>query len=108
MAKRVATGDGKTADNPKAVPGDNAPSETVALNVNKLRDAVKRVERLMEERADISADISDVSKELRSEGFDTKSLRRIKLDDVVRKEREAMDDLYKHALGMDGEPEGGE
>lgn len=108
MAKRIATGDGKTADNPRAAPGSN--SQTVA--VAKLRAALERVERLTEEKKAIADDIKDVYLELKSQGFDTAAMREIVKvramgEDALGKYREkrSMIDLYAEALGVNiGDP----
>lgn len=77
----------------------------------QLRSFVERVERLEEEKKSLTADIGEIYKEAKFMGFDTKIIREIvrlrKLDENERKEREAILDLYKVALGMlDGTPLG--
>ncbi len=71
---------------------------------NQIRSIVERIERLEADKAEIAADISDVYKEAKGNGFDVKALRAIirlrKQDAQERAEQEAILDLYKHALGM--------
>jgi uncharacterized protein (UPF0335 family) len=72
---------------------------------------IERIERLQEEKRGIADDIKDVYAEYKSRGFDTKAMREIiklrKLTPEERREREAMLDTYKAALGMlDGTPLG--
>ena len=72
---------------------------------------IELIERLEEEKKGITDDIKDVYSEYKGRGFDTKSMREIiklrKLTPEVRREREALLDTYKAALGMlDGTPLG--
>lgn len=61
---------------------------------------LERVERLEEEKAALSSDISDIWNEAKSKGFDTKALRKVyalrKLDADAR----AMIGLYADKLGL--------
>lgn len=78
-------------------------SETVAQD--RLRSFIERVERLLEEKATITADAREVYAEAKSAGFDTKVMRLIirlrALDPADREEQEALLDLYKQAVGLD-------
>lgn len=69
-----------------------------------LRSLVERIERLEEEKKALSTDIREIYLEARSHGFDAKIMREVirlrKLDAAERQERDAILDLYKHALGM--------
>jgi uncharacterized protein (UPF0335 family) len=69
-----------------------------------LRSFVERIERLETEKADLAADISEVYKEAKGNGFDTKALRKIiamrRKEDHVRAEEEALLATYMQALGM--------
>jgi len=85
-------------------------SETkTAIAQGQLRAFVERIERLEEEKAALTADLREVYAEAKSEGFDTKILRRVvrirKQDTVERQEEEAILDLYLHALGMHPDPD---
>jgi len=72
---------------------------------DELRHLVERIERLSEEKQGISDDISDVYKEAKSVGFDTKTIRSIvklrKMEKHVRQESEALLETYKAALDLD-------
>jgi uncharacterized protein (UPF0335 family) len=71
---------------------------------DQLKSIIERVERLEEDKRDISDDIKDVYSEAKGNGFDAKALRRIvalrKQDPDKRAEQEAILDTYMHALGM--------
>ena len=70
----------------------------------QLRSIIERIERMEEEKKTISDDISDVYKEAKGNGLDTKALRTIvrmrKQDANERAEQEAILDLYLNAMGM--------
>lgn len=71
---------------------------------DRLRWLIERVERLEEEKKDITDDIRDVWAEAKAVGYDTKigreivKLRRMKPDD--RAERDALLETYRIALGL--------
>lgn len=71
---------------------------------DQLRAVIERVERLEEEKKTISADIGDIYKEARGNGYDTKALKTIvrmrKQDAGERAEQESILDSYLLALGM--------
>lgn len=75
-------------------------TQTVAAG--QLRAFVERVERVESDIAELNACKSDIYKELRGEGFDVKTVRKIvatrKIDEPVREEQDAMFDLYWTAL----------
>lgn len=66
---------------------------------------IRRVERLEEEKAALSADIKEVYAEAKGTGFDTKIMRMVvrlrKLSKADLQEQEAMLDLYMTAVGSD-------
>lgn len=72
----------------------------------RLRSFIERIERLMEEKASIGADIREVFEEAKGVGFNTKIMRKMivlrKLDPCARQEEEQLIELYKRALGMEG------
>lgn len=72
----------------------------------KLKRVVENIERLEEEKKELSRQISDIFKEAKTFGFDTKALRRIislrKMDNDKRVELEQLTETYKEALGMLG------
>lgn len=77
----------------------------------RLRSFVERLERLQEEKAAITADISEVFKEAKGVGFDTTIIKAIlkerKADASKLAEYNALLDAYRAALGMlDGTPLG--
>lgn len=73
-------------------------------NNNQLKSIVERIEKLEEEKAAIAADVKDVLSEAKSNGFDTKIIKKIlalrKQDAAKRKEEQALLDVYMDALGM--------
>lgn len=75
-------------------------SDTVAAA--KLRAFIERVERIEADIADLNSDKSEVYKELRGEGYDVKTVRKIvakrKLDSFEREEQDALFELYWDAL----------
>lgn len=82
-----------------------------SVAADQLRLLIERIERLEEEKKAIADDIKDVYAEAKARGFDTKALREIvrlrKMTAEERREREAIVDTYRAALGMlDGTPLG--
>jgi len=71
---------------------------------DQLRSFIERIERLEEEKKTIAEDIRDVFGEAKSQGFDTKIMRKVlalrKKDDQERMEEELILDRYLIALGM--------
>ena len=71
---------------------------------DQLKSIVQRIERLEEEKKTIADDIKEVYAEAKSNGFDTKILRKVislrKKDVDERQEEEALLDVYLAALGM--------
>lgn len=78
-----------------------------AVPADQLKAYVERMERLNEEAKVIAEDKKEVMAEAKANGFDTGTIKSIiKLRAVPkheREEKEAMLDLYLHALGMAGE-----
>jgi len=70
----------------------------------KLKKFIENIERLGEERSAISEEVSEIYKEARTLGFDTKTMKRvIKLRKMELDERTEMQSLlgtYCEALGM--------
>lgn len=68
-----------------------------------LKSYVERVERLEEERTNLSDDIRDVLEEAKGNGFDTKAIRKIvrlrRQDKDKREQEEAILEVYLQALG---------
>jgi uncharacterized protein (UPF0335 family) len=78
-------------------------TETVGIAAAQLKPLIERIERLEEEKAGISKDISEVYAEAKSTGFEPKVMRRViqlrKLDRDDRQNQEALLDLYLSAVG---------
>ena len=77
---------------------------TGGVAIDQLKSIIARVEKLQEEKAAISADISDVFAEAKGSGFDVKAIRQIikirGMDASKVEEQESILDTYKRALGM--------
>jgi uncharacterized protein (UPF0335 family) len=73
---------------------------------DRLRSLVDRIERIEEEIKGLSDDKKDTFMEAKGEGFDVKILREVvrlrKQDKKERDEREALLDVYMHALETSG------
>ena len=78
--------------------------ETIQKVDNKLKSFIERLERLSEEKNNISFDIKEVFSEAKSMGYDAKIMRKIlalrKMDDDERLEQERLLKTYKNALGI--------
>ena len=76
---------------------------TMEVARDQLRSFIERIERLEEEKKTIAEDIRDVFGEAKSQGFDTKIMRKVlalrKKDDQERMEEELILDQYLIALG---------
>lgn len=74
------------------------------LPADRLLSYIERIEHLEEEKRSIQSDIKDVYAQIRSEGFDEKTIKAIvklrRMDASDRDTQEALLDLYKNALGM--------
>ncbi|PZO73667.1 MAG: DUF2312 domain-containing protein [Mesorhizobium amorphae] len=79
-------------------------NDVQAVAAGQLRSIIERIERLEEDKKQVSEDIKDVYAEAKGTGFDVKALRSIvrlrKKEASEREEEEAILDLYKAALGM--------
>ena len=71
---------------------------------DQLKSYIERIERLNEEKQAIQADVTDLFRNAKGDGFDTKIMRQVvrlrKMDAAKREEQEAMLDLYLTALDM--------
>ena len=80
--------------------GDNGMNPQTAQQV---KSYVDRIERLAEEKRSIAEDISEVYKEAKGNGFDTKTIRRVvalrRIERQERIEQEQLLDLYLAAIG---------
>lgn len=74
------------------------------VTAEQLKSYIERIERLDEEKNDLSGDIREVFAEAKANGFDTKVMRQVlklrKMDSNDRAEQESLLDLYMHALNM--------
>ena len=70
----------------------------------KLKSFIERIERLNEEKNNITLDIKEVFSEAKSMGYDPKIMRKIlvlrKMNVDERLEQEALLDTYRNALGI--------
>ena len=70
---------------------------------DQLRAFIERIERLEEEKTALATDIKEVYAEAKSNGFDTKIMRKVvsirKMDSAAREEQDALIDLYMSAVG---------
>ena len=71
---------------------------------DQLRLFIERIERLEEEKKSMADDVRDVYAEAKSNGYDTKTMRKIvalrRLETHVRQEADALLDTYRNALGL--------
>jgi uncharacterized protein (UPF0335 family) len=69
----------------------------------QLKSIIERVERLEQEKAEVSEQIKEVFAEAKGNGFDVKILRKVirirKQDRAKRMEEDAILDLYLSAIG---------
>ena len=70
----------------------------------KLKNFIERIERLEEEKYNLTTDIKEVFSEAKSMGYEPKVMRKIlilrKMDIDDRLEQEALLDTYRNALGI--------
>ena len=76
----------------------------------KLKQFIERIERLEEEKSQLSQEISDIYKEAKDFGLDPKIMRKVvslrKKDPEQFQEEQELLETYQHALGMLPEMEG--
>ncbi|WP_022727253.1 DUF2312 domain-containing protein [Fodinicurvata sediminis] len=81
-------------------PGHNINAGGIAGD--RLRSFIERVERLEEERAALDADKKEVYAEAKSEGWDTKIMKKLiqrrRMDQSDREEQDMLLDLYEQAI----------
>lgn len=77
---------------------------TGSISVQQLRQFIEKIERLEEEKTQLSEHVRDTFSEAKAHGFDVKTIRQIikirKMKPEDRTEQEELLDLYCHALGM--------
>ena len=73
----------------------------------QLRQFIEQIERLEEEKKQITSDIRDKFLEAKAVGFDVKTMRQVlklrRKSQSEREEEESILDVYLHALGMLGD-----
>ena len=71
---------------------------------NQLQQIIQRIEQLEDERSALAIDIKEVLAEAKSNGYDTKIIKKVirirAMDASKRAEEEALLDTYMSALGM--------
>ena len=76
-----------------------------AVQAERLKLLIERIERLEEEKKGIADDIKDVYAEAKAVGYDPKIMRKVvslrKMDNADRREQDDLLETYKAALGMD-------
>lgn len=77
----------------------------------RLLSLIERIERLEEERKALAEDVKDIFQEAKSAGYDAKTMKRMirerGMTREAREEQQALDEIYRAALGMlDGTPLG--
>ena len=81
-----------------------AEETSVTNDAGKLNTFIDRIERLEEEKRELSADIREVYAVAKGAGFDVKVMRQVwrlrKMDPADRAETEFLRDEYKKLLGM--------
>jgi len=74
------------------------------VSSDQLRLFIERIERLEEEKRGIADDVRDVYAEAKSNGYDTKTMRKIvalrRMEKHTRDEADALLHTYREALGM--------
>ena len=82
---------------------DNS-TDSYGVAAGELKAFIERIERLEDEKKEISEQIKEVMAEAKGRGYDTKVLRKVislrkrRADDIA--EEEAILEMYKAALGM--------
>ena len=75
-----------------------------AIAADQLKLFIERIERLEEEKKAIADDISDVYKEAKANGYDTKTMRAIvrlrKMESHELQEQDALIETYRAAVGL--------
>ena len=75
-----------------------------AIAADQLKLFIERIERLEEEKKAIADDISDVYKEAKANGYDTKTMRAIvrlrKMESHDLQEQDALLETYRAAVGL--------
>lgn len=74
------------------------------VDVNRLQSIIERIERLEEEKRELTKDINDIYAEAKGAGYDVKILREIiklrRKSELERQEEEYLLDTYRKALNI--------
>lgn len=91
-------------DQPGRDPGEETLSDLTGAAAEQLRSLIERIERLEEEKANLQNDIKEVYAEAKSNGFDTKIMRKVvalrKKDKHEVAEEDELLSLYRAAIGL--------
>ena len=85
---------------------DKLNNKEISINKKdeKLKNFIERIEKLEEEKYNLTTDIKEVFSEAKSMGYEPKIMRKIlilrKMDIDDRLEQEALLDTYRNALGI--------
>ena len=86
-----------------AADASSHPDVLNATAQGQLKSIIERIERLEQEKAEISEQIKEVKAEAKGNGFDVKIINKVvrirKQDRAKRQEEEAILDLYLSAIG---------
>lgn len=81
---------------------NGGPASLGSSAAEKLAEYIRRVENLEEQKRDIAGDISDLMKEIKGQGYDVRTVKRIirerKRDAAEVNEENAMFDLYMSSI----------
>ena len=74
------------------------------ISKEELKQYIEKIERLEENKADISEDIKSVFEDAKIKGFDNKAMKQVlklrKMDRDKLAEQDAMLDLYREIMGV--------
>lgn len=77
-------------------------------SAEQLRSYVQRIERLIDERANVNEDIKSIYEEAKSAGFDVSTMRKViklkAMDAAKREEQKQLLETYMAELGLDSLP----
>lgn len=84
---------------------EGKPQEVGGVTGQRLKAYIERIERLEIEKTELTEDIKEIYAEAKSNGFDSKTMRKLvrlrKMDTEKRREEEELLDLYKSAIGLE-------
>ena len=77
---------------------------TTSISKGQLQSFIEKIEKLEDEKTNISEDIKEVYKEARFKGFDIPTVKKIislrKMDNAKLEEQDYLIDLYRQTLGI--------